>query len=164
MGPGLTFQRIEEALAQAKPGDTILVHALPQDQAYDKVALLVRTANVTIRAVPGPSGKCVGLSGTGFDYSGDGRVPRAIVQFDQGAQGCALDGFELSDAHNKSFNGAGVRINQANDVLVTHCEIHGNDMGIMSNGKAGATPPTGDGQRIEYCLIHHNGAPERSRI
>jgi len=158
VGPDQPFAKIEEALAKAQPGDTLLVHALPQDQAYEKVALLIRVPNLTLRALPDKPGDHVRLSGAGFDYSGDGRIPRAIVQFDPSAQGCTLDGFELFGAHNASYNGAGVRINQANDILVTHCEIHDNDMGIMSNGNARAVPPSGDHQRIEHCLIHHNGA------
>jgi len=158
VGPGQPFQRIEDALATAKPGDILLIHALPQNQPYDKVALLIRQPDLMLRAVPDHPGQLVRLSGTGFDYSGDGRIPRAMVQFDPPAQGCTLDGFDLSGAHNAWHNGAGVRINQANDVLVTHCEIHDNDMGIMSNGSALATPPSGNHQRIEHCLIHHNGA------
>jgi hypothetical protein len=158
IGSGQPFQRIEDALAQAKPGDTLLVHALPQDLAYEKVALLIRQENLILRGVPAKSGGRVRLSGEGFDYSGSGRTPRAIVQFDPAAHGCTLDGFELSGAHNATHNGAGVRINQANDILITHCEIHDNDMGVMSNGNALALPPTGDRQRIEHCLIHHNGA------
>ena len=158
VGPAQTFQTIGEALTKAQPGDTILVHPLPQNQPYEKVALLIRQPNLTIRAVQDVSGRRVRLSGTGFDYSGNGPVPRAIVQFDPAAHDGTLDGFELSGAHNGSFNGAGVRINQANNILVTHCEIYDNDMGIMSNGSVLASPPSGDHQRIEDCLIHHNGA------
>jgi len=157
VGPGQPFQKIEDAVAKAAPGDTILVHPQPQNQPYEKVALLIRQSNLTIRAVSDASGP-VCLDGAGFDYSGNGPVPRAIVQFDPAAQGCTLDGFALTGAHNKSFNGAGVRINQANDILITHCEIHDNDMGIMSNGKLLASPPSGDHQRIEDCHIYHNGA------
>ena len=68
------------------------------------------------------------------------------MQFDPAARG-AVDSSN-SGAHNASHNGAGVRINQANDILVTHCEIHDNDMGVMSNGKlpivvAAMTVPAG---------------------
>lgn len=91
------------------------------------------------------------LSGKGFDYSGEGRTPRAIVQFNPGADGCVLEGFELTGAHNGSHNGAGVRINNVADVVVRACDIHGNDMGIMSAGEGAKN------QRIERCTIHHNG-------
>ena len=116
------------------------------------MALLIRQPNLTIRAVQDVSGRRVRLSGTGFDYSGNGPVPRAIVQFDPAAHDGTLDGFELSGAHNGSFNGAGVRINQANNILVTHCEIYDNDMGIMSNGSVLASPPSGDHQRIASSI------------
>ncbi len=53
-------------------------------------------------------------------------TPRAIVQFEPGAGGCVLEGFELTNARNRSSNGAGVRINQANDVVVRRCDIHHN--------------------------------------
>ena len=98
------------------------------------------------------------MSGAGFDYSGRGRVPRAIVQFNRGADGGLLEGFELFDAHNGSFNGAGVRINQANDVTVRGCVIRDCDMGIMSNGDG--TDAAGRNQSIEGCLIHSNGNPK----
>jgi hypothetical protein len=99
----------------------------------------------------------VALSGKGFDYSGVGRTPRAMFQFNRGTDGCVLENFELEGAHNNSHNGAGVRINQANDVTVRNCEIHGNDMGVMSNGDGSLG--TGTNQRFENCIIHHNGDP-----
>lgn len=155
VGEGKAFARIEEALAKAAPGDTIIVHALPGGRAYEKPALLVRKARISLVAAPAADGKRVALSGAGFEYSGAGSVPRAIVQFDRGADRCILDGFELRDAHNESFNGAGVRINQANDIVVRNCEIRDNDMGIMSNGDG--TQATAVNQLIEGCHIHSNG-------
>jgi hypothetical protein len=151
VGPGQKFDRIEDAVAAAKPGDTVLVHPA-KGGTYDKVALMIKTPKLTLRA----AGKeRVHLRGDGFDYSGSGRVPRAIVQFNPNADGCTLEGFELSGAHNGSYNGAGVRINQANDVTIRNCDIHDNDMGIMSNGDG--TPRTGENQLIEHCAIHANG-------
>ncbi|MCL2639775.1 MAG: hypothetical protein FWD53_02925, partial [Phycisphaerales bacterium] len=88
-------------------------------------------------------------------YSGIGNIPRAIVQFDPEASGSTLDGFRLINARNNSNNGAGVRINQANDVTIRNCDISGNDMGIMSNGE---TPKqTAARQLIEKCKITSNG-------
>lgn len=153
VGSGQDFSRVEEALTQAQPGDTILVHPLPDGQAYARTALLVNTPRITLRAVhPGPP---VVLSGKGYDYSGRGRIPRAIVQFNPEASGCTLEGFELTGAHNQSHNGAGVRINQANGVTVRNCHIHHNDMGVMSNGNG--RPDTGRDQLFTSCLIHENG-------
>lgn len=152
VGEGKKFSRIEAALAAAKEGDTVEVHRLPGNRAYEKVALMVRAPGVSIQAV---GGQRIPLDGKGFDYSGRGSVPRAIVQFNKGADGSSITGFELRGAHNESHNGAGVRINQANDVSVRHCTIHGNDMGIMSNGDG--TPRFATGQLIEGCLIHSNG-------
>ena len=144
VGEGEKFPRIEAALAAAKPGDTINVHPLPGNRPYEKVALMVREPGVSIRAV---GRRRIPLDGKGFDYSGRGSVPRAIVQFHEGAHGSSIEGFELRGAHNGSHNGAGVRINQANDVTVRHCTIHHNDMGIMSNGNG--TPHAAAGQLIE---------------
>jgi hypothetical protein len=62
---------------------------------------------------------------------------------------------ELLGARNESHNGAGVRINQANDVTIRSCCIHGNDMGIMSNGDG--TQGTASNQLIENCLVYGNG-------
>jgi hypothetical protein len=135
-GPGRQFARIEEALAAAHRGDTILVHPSAADHPCERVALLVRTPGLTFRAVPEQPGGRVRLSGEGFEFSGIGRTPRAIVQFDPGSDGCLLEGFELDGAHNGSHNGAGVRINQADHITIRACTIHGNDMGVMSNGDA----------------------------
>lgn len=155
VGAGKAFDRPEKALAAAKPGDTITLHPLAGDKPYEGVALFVATPRLTIRS----AGKDrIKLSGAGFDYSGEGHIPRAIIQFNPGADGCALEGVELFGAHNKSHNGAGVRINQASDVTVRNCDIHDNDMGIMSNGNG--TPDAGKNQLIESSLIHANGSNE----
>jgi len=157
VGPGKAFSRIEQAVAQAEPGDIVLVYPLPDGQPYQQAAILVDRPRITIRGVVGSQGQPVRVSGKGFNYSGRGRTPRAIVQFNPGADGCVLEGFELFAAHNNSHNGAGVRINQANQVTVRRCWIHGNDMGIMSNGDG--TPQRGVAQRIEFCRIYENGDP-----
>lgn len=155
VGPGKRFQRIEEANAQAQPGDVILVYPLANDQPYQQTAVLVRQRQLTFRGVPNDGSRWVKISGKGFNYSGRGSVPRAIFQFDPGADGCVLERLELTDAHNGSHNGAGVRINQANQVSIRRCSIHDNDMGIMSNGNG--TLQSAVDQRIEHCEIHHNG-------
>ena len=155
VGPGKRFQRIEDANAQARPGDVVMVYPLPGDKPYEKTAVFVAQKNVAFRGVVGKNNARVKISGAGYDYSGAGRVPRAIFQFNRGTDGCLLEGFDLADAHNESHNGAGVRINQANDVTVRNCEIHNNDMGIMSNGDGSLSFAVN--QRIERCLIHHNG-------
>ena len=153
VGDKKPFQRIEDAVAEAKPGDEIVVHPRSDGSPYRQPVLLVRTPKLTIRVVD-PE-KPVTLDGDGFIYSGKGSVPRAIVQFDPEANDCTLDGFKLINARNESSNGAGVRINQANDVTIRNCEIRDNDMGIMSNGEL--TKQTGARQLIENCTISDNG-------
>jgi len=155
VGPNKTFARVEEAVAAAAPGDTIEVFPLPDGEPYTAVGVLVDKPGLTIRAAGGPDTARVTLSGAGFEHSGRGRTPRAIVQFDPGADGGVLDGFELTGASNRTDNGAGVRINQANHVVIRNCDIHHNDMGIMSNGNG--TPSTAAGQVIEHSAIHNNG-------
>ena len=117
----------------------------------------MRQKNLTFRAVPRKGDRWVAVSGKGFDYSGAGSTPRAIFQFNPGADNCALEGFELFGAHNESHNGAGVRINQANHIAVRNCSIHNNDMGVMSNGDGSLDK--GLDQQFERCEIHHNGDP-----
>jgi len=157
VGPGRPLARIEQANAKAQPGDVILVYPRDQGRPYEQTAVLVRQKNVTFRAVPAEGSRWVKVSGKGFSHSGVGSTPRAIFQFDPGADHAVLEGFDLSGAHNDSHNGAGVRINQANHVTIRACAIHHNDMGIMSNGDG--TPRAGADQRIEHCEIHHNGDP-----
>ena len=153
------YGRIEDALAAANAGDTILVHQLPDGAAYEKVAVLVRKPGITIKASANASAP-VKISGKGFDYSGVGPVPRAVFQFDPEAAGCILDGFEIFGARNASGNGAGVRINGANNVTVRNCEIHGCDMGVMSGGDLVAPHKrTGINQMYERLNVHHNGSP-----
>ena len=134
VGPGKPFARIEDANANAQPGDVILVYPLPSHRQYEKTAVFVRQKNLTFRGVSADGKPLVAINGRGFDYSGAGSTPRAIFQFNPGTDHCTLEGFELVGAHNSSHNGAGVRINQANHVTVRNCSIHGNDMGVMSNG------------------------------
>jgi hypothetical protein len=155
VGPGKPFTRIEEANAKAQPGDVILVYPRGDGRPYEQAAVYVRQPNLTFRAVPARGTRWVTISGEGFDYSGDGGTPRAIFQFNRGTDHCTLEGFELTAGRNASHNGAGVRINQANHVLVRNCAIHDNDMGIMSNGDRTASAAVN--QRIEYCRIYHNG-------
>jgi hypothetical protein len=181
VGPGKPFSRIEEANAKAQAGDLILVYPLAGGKAYDKTAVFVRQKDLTFRGVPvaaktsmpkpatqaekppsiavleTDSKSYVAISGKGLDLSGAGSTPRAIFQFNPGTDNCTLEGFDLSGAHNASHNGAGVRINQANHVVVRKCSIHDNDMGIMSNGDGSLA--TAVDQRIEECRIYHNGDP-----
>lgn len=158
VGPGKQFSRIEDANSAAKPGDVILVHPLEDGRPYEKTAIYVRQPRLTFRAFPAEGKKYVTINGKGFDYSGKGSTPRAIFQFNSGTDGCLLEGFELTEAHNGSHNGAGVRINQANHVTIRRCNIHNNDMGIMSGGNG--TQDRAVDQRIEHCLLHHNGSFE----
>ena len=154
VGPGKRFDRIEPAVAAASPGDIIEVYPQPDGQAYERVAVFVDKPHLTIRAAGIKAGQLVTLSGKGFEHSGRGRAPRAIFQFNRGADHCRLEGFELIGASNNTNNGAGVRINQANHITIRNCDIHHNDMGIMSNGDG--TARTGVNQLIEHCAIHHN--------
>lgn len=155
VGPGQSFATIERAYGRAKPGDIILVYPLPGNRPYEKVALSVNKKNITFQGVSYKKKYRVKLSGKGYNYTGAGRVPRGIFQFNKGADHCTLRGFDIFEAHNNTHNGAGVRINQANHTVVLDCEIRNNDMGIMSGGEV--SRKTGLNQQIVKCLIHHNG-------
>ncbi len=153
VGPGGKYPSLEAANKAARPGDTIAV--MPKPGGYEKVAVYVTKPRLTFRAVLRGGAKSIKLSGKGFDYSGRGSVPRAIFQINRGADGVVIDGFELTEASNSSHNGAGVRVNEANAVTVRNCHIHGNNMGIMSNGdgKLG----TMRNLVIEHCRVNSNG-------
>jgi len=153
VGESRRFSSLQEAVSHAQEGDVVLVFPHSDCTPYTNVALRVRTPRLTIRAAAAEG--YVTLDGEGFDFSGVGGVPRAVVQFDPGADGCVLEGFELLHARNGSFNGAGVRINAANDVTVRRCRIAECDMGVMSGGSLAAG--TGAGQLIEGCIITRNG-------
>jgi len=162
VGPSKRFDRIEQAVAAAIPGDVIEVYPRAGGKAYERVGVYVDKPHLTIRAAGVEAGQRITLSGKGFEHSGRGRTPRAIFQFNRGADHCVLEGFELTGASNNTNNGAGVRINQANHVTIRNCDVHDNEMGIMSNGDG--TPRTAVNQRIEHCAIHNNGDPKSQRF
>lgn len=151
VGPGREFSRIESALLKAEPGSVIEVY--PSETAYERTALMVRTPKLKI---VGMGTKPIRLDGKGFDYSGEGPVPRAIIQFNPDSTGSTIQNFELTGAHNQSHNGAGVRIQSANKITIKDCFIHGNDMGIMSNGEKGNENAAKD-QLVDHCRIYANG-------
>ena len=150
VGDGKSFARIEDAVMVAQPGDEIDVY--PKASGYANTAVLIRTPGLKIIG----KGERILLDGSQFDYSGAGSVPRAIFQIDPNANGVTIENFELTGAHNHSYNGAGIRINAAKQVSIRGCDIHDNDMGIMSNGTEG-DPHAGEDQLIDHCEIHENG-------
>jgi hypothetical protein len=152
VGISRTYSRIEDAVAKASPGDVICVY--PGE--YKKTALLVRTPKLILKA----AAEKITLDGAGYNYSGKGSTPRAIIQFEPSASDCTLDGFVLLNASNTSFNGSGVRINQANNITVRNCVIQKNEMGIMSNGSVQVNTATN--QLIEGCLISDNGTQKQA--
>ncbi len=154
VGPGRDTATLEEAYIAAAAGAAIVVYPQSGNAPYLQPALQIYKSGISFHGVIA-GGARVKLDGAGFNYTGAGAVPRAIFQFNPGADGGSVEGFELYNATNDTHNGAAVRINQANDVLVRNCEIRDNDMGLMSNGSVSAD--TARNQRIEFCHIHHNG-------
>lgn len=155
VGPGKPFDSVAAAVEAADFGDEILVHPRTDGEPYQAVGVLVDKPSLTLRAAREPHEPRVKLSGEGFDHSGVGRTPRAIIEFSPDAHGGLLEGFELFGASNRNNNGAGIRINQANYVQIVDCDVHHNQMGIFSNGNA--TLKAGRGQVIERTHVHHNG-------
>lgn len=172
VGAGRQFATIEAAHAAARAGDTIEVYPAAGDGVYRRPAVYVTKPRLRFvgrgeklqpgRDRPGPPNGAVEarivLDGEGFDYSGVGSTPRAIFQINPGADDVTIAGFELRNAKNASHNGAGVRIHQARGATIRGCEIHHNQMGIMSNGASGDATAA-ERQLIEFCLIRDNGEP-----
>jgi hypothetical protein len=154
VGPSRTYATPNDAYAAAVAGDTILVYPQAANAAYLQVRIFSTKARIAIRAM-GAAGARVKLSGAGYNYTGAGSTPRAMFQFNPGTDSCLVEGFEIFDCHNDSYNGAAVRINQANRVTVRNCEVHNNDMGFMSNGDVNASSAAD--QLIENCVVHDNG-------
>ncbi len=154
VGPGKTYARIENAYANANTGDTVDVYPQAGNIPYQMVAVYIAKKRITFRG-QAQAGAYVALSGQGYDYSGSGSVPRAMFQFNPGADSCIVDGFEISECHNTSYNGAAFRINQANGTVIRNCHFRNNDMGIMSNGAV--SQGTAADQLIENCVVHDNG-------
>ena len=156
VGPGQAYSRIEDAYEEAVADDNILVFPQAGNAPYQQPALQVYKAGIHFAGIPASSGDRVILDGTGYNYTGAGPTPRALFQFNPGADGCTVSGFSLQNATNDSHNGAGVRINQANNITVRFCEITGCDMGMMSNGSG--PEATGANQLVEHCVVHANGS------
>lgn len=154
VGDGKQYHRIEDAIAAASPGDTVFVY--PSKSGYRKTAVLVDKPGLKII---GKGTEPIKIDGSAFEYSGAGSIPRAIFQIGPGGDDVVIQGFELLGAHNSSHNGAGVRINQAKRVEVRNCDIHSNDMGVMSNGN-GQDNDSASGQLYDHCHIHENGSSE----
>ena len=154
VGPSKPYSRIEAAYSAATAGDTILVYPKTAGASYDSVAVYLTKRKLLIRGMSSLNAR-VPLSGIGYDYSGVGSIPRAMFQFNQGADSCTVENFDISGCHNGSYNGAAFRINQVNDVTLRNCEIHANDMGLMSNGTVAANSAAN--QIIENCIVHDNG-------
>ncbi|MCC7477799.1 hypothetical protein IT575_05015 [bacterium] len=157
VGPGRDFSNLMDALAAAGSGPAttdIVVYPNAGNQPYAMTALFVTRPNLRFWGVRTEDNQRPILDGSGFDYSGVGSIPRAIFQFQPGADNCEVHGFELRAAHNSSYNGAGIRVNQAKACQVTDCVIHSCDMGVMSNGDAVLQ----SGQLVlSGCQIHSNG-------
>lgn len=155
VGPGQPWSEPAAAVAAARAGDVIVVHPRPGNVPYVGVALRVRQPGLILRGAAGLANP-VPLSGEGAELSGRGPHPRAIVQFDAGADGAGLEGFELMRATNATGNAAGVRVTGARNVVVRDCVIHDNDMGVMSDGAD--EPDGGAGFLVERCIIYGNGS------
>ncbi|MCZ7647950.1 MAG: right-handed parallel beta-helix repeat-containing protein [Planctomycetota bacterium] len=155
VGPGQPYARIMDAYKAAKDGDTIAVLPLPNGQAYKAEELQVKKARLRFVALRKPGEPRVKIDGSGGNYEGVEPHPRAIFQFNPGADGCLVEGFELFKAHNSTANGAGVRVNEASHVTIRDCEIRDCDMGMMANGDV--RKGTMANLRVEFCEVHHNG-------
>jgi hypothetical protein len=154
VGPGETYNSIETAYSSASNGDTILVYPKDNGSPYTQPALYVSKSNISFIGQD-PDGGRIDLDGAGYNYSGVGSTPRAMFQFNEGADGCVVANFEIHNCTNMSYNGAGFRFNQANDVTVRNCHVHHCDMGVMANGSY--TDNTASNILIEACLVHDNG-------
>lgn len=154
VGPARQFATIEQANQAARAGDTIEVYP-PESGVYQHPAVYVTKSGLRLVG-KSDNGARIVLDGTGGDYSGAGAVPRAIFQINRGADGVVIENFELRNARNGSHNAAGVRINQACRVTIRRCDIHHNQMGIMSNGAANDAAAAAE-QLVEFCTIHENG-------
>ena len=158
-GSGADYEMLEVAVDNAEAGDVIAVHPRPGNAPYTQTALLI-DRRLFIYAVRDANAPPIPLTGDGFDYDGVGATPRAIVEFLPRASGSILKGFELSGARNASGNAAGVRILGANQVAIRQCDIHHNDMGVMSSPFS--QEHAAADQLIEDCEIHHNAPPAGS--
>ncbi len=156
VGPGRGMTRVEDALALATAGDTIVVHPRP-DGPYRKVALRIDRPDIAIRGVRGADGARPVFDGEGVDFAGgaDGDRAQAIVQIGREGSGASITGIRLVNARNRAGDAAGVRSQGADRLRIVDCEITACDVGVRSDGGFA----DGREQLIDGCLIHANGGP-----
>lgn len=157
VGPGKGFTRIEDAVTQAEPGDTVVIHARGDGSPYARTAVHIRKPRISLRGMVDGDGNPPVLDGSGGAYAGTGGGPRAIIEFGPDAEGGSVTGLRLTRAHNASHNAAGVRINGANGVTVSECVIDACDMGVVSDGAAPGEPPAMRRLTVRDCTVRGNG-------
>ncbi len=131
-------------LPTLKPGDIVELHDAVIHEVVNLRASGTATHPIVVRGV---GQKRPLIDGEGLNCSGEGKIPRAVIQIS--GSHVHLENLELRNGRNKTWNGAGVRITGSSNNSISRCRIIDCDMGIMSDGN--------DLLTIDSCEIAHNG-------
>ncbi len=136
------------------PSFASLPHLKPGDVVEVRSPLIHETVNLRDSGAPGKPIVVRGvgetrpvIDGVWLDCSGDGNVPRAVLQVS--GDHVHIENLEIRNGRNRTWNGAGIRITGASDTTISGCRITSCDMGVMSDGN--------DLLKVEACEIAHNG-------
>ncbi len=133
---GASFATVSDAINGSASGDVIDISAGTYTEDFPKIR-----HSLTIEGVGG----LAHLTPLGSPSNGQG-----ILVID--APDVTLDHLELSGAAVPDNNGAGVRFETGNNLVITNSWIHDNQDGLLSNGLTGATIS------IDHSEFNNNGA------
>lgn len=105
---------------------------------------------ITLRGQGSGEGRPL-LDGTGFNCTGAGPMPRALLQVE--GDYWRIENLRFAHARNDSGNGAGIRVTGSRAVWVRGCQIVRCDMGMMSDHCGELT--------LERCEVGFCGSPEK---
>lgn len=146
VGASQEFNTMSAVKNQLQPGDRVLIHPGTYHQAVKITAKGEIDRPILIQGVG--NNKPV-FDAEGLNVSGEGSVPRAIFQIE--GSNIIIDNLEFKNARNGN-NGAGIRLNQSENVIIRNSSIYHCDMGIQGGDKNTVT--------IENCDIGFNGTPD----
>lgn len=145
VGPGKEFERIADAAAAVRPGDTVLIDPGVYNEAVRWRAGDLNGPPITVR---GAGVDATVVDGKGLRITGGGQVPRALFQIE--GDNYVIEDITFRNGSN-DHNGAGIRVLNSRLTTVRRSRIIHNDMGVMSSD---------NGELImEHCEVAYNGTP-----
>lgn len=127
VGPGHGLLRIEDALAVARSGDTVVIHHRADGQPYRTAGLHLSAPGIALRGVPDLDGRPPAIDGGAL------RGAAAIITVAPTAEGTVIRSLRLTGAR-AGGGAAAILVDGADRVAIESCEIADCDTGVRSRG------------------------------